>query len=432
MSREGSPSRPVVDEGGRSTTPAAGLRGSMDSLFSKASSSIQSAAQSAAQAVQDTAQSVARSPARRRPTREENATKKPPPFFKTAAQARRAGVFPSQPNTARTVNCKEFWEEPYDYTKGAKFIGPAINDGGAKPERKDQRGLYVRVRLKGGEPPADGFTSPPPPPLPTEVNKEGKQVPRTKFSEAEWAASQQELDERLEAMGFEPTYHARIRKAQREEAKHTTWEVDHGPRQAQWADYLRENPNPFKDRPDLFPTHLGRPRHDPLGGEPSMFEHLFKNKDGTDKRPFTIVHEDEFQRIVEQNAREEENWEPKEPEPGWEVTDHPSVAEEARIAAEDAQAALDGRKLEFGNNPCGNLRVDLHAIDATPARWRDDDGASTAASSPRNDLVKNHRHPIHCLIYAQATTSGNQARSTPSSSGPRSNSTPTKRRVVRI
>ena len=58
MSREGSPTREV--------TPSSGLRGSMDSLFSKASSSIQSAAQSAAQAVQDTAQSVARSPARRR------------------------------------------------------------------------------------------------------------------------------------------------------------------------------------------------------------------------------------------------------------------------------------------------------------------------------------------------------------------------------
>ena len=56
---------------------------------------------------------------------------------------------------------------------------------------------------------------------------------------------------------------------------------------------------------------------------------------------------------------------------------------------------------------CGNQnftsrsRADLHAIDATPARWRSDagssplDGASTAASSPRNDLVKNyqvHRH----------------------------------------
>ena len=429
MSREGTPS-------------TGGLRGSMDSLFSKASSSIQSAAQgvqdsvqSAARSVQD---SVARSPSPTRRARD-NANKTPPPFFKTAAAARRAGVFPSQPNTAKTVNSKEFWEEPYDYTKGAKFIGPAINDGGAVPERKDQRGLYVRVRLKGGEPPADGFTSPPPPPLPTEVNDKGQTVPRTKFSDKEWEASQQELDERLEAMGFEPTYHAAMRKAQREEAKHTTWEVDHGPRQAQWADYLREHPNPFKDRPDLFPTHLGRPRHDPLGGEPSMFEHLFKNKDGTDKRPFTIVHEDEFQRIVEQNARDEEQWEPKEPEEGWEVTEHPSVAEEARIAAEDAQAALEGRKLEFGNNPCGNLRVDLHAIDATPARWRDDagssplDGASTAASLPRNDLVKNHRvHPTHCLIYAQATTSGNQARSTPSSSGPRRNSTPTKRRVVRI
>ena len=37
-----------------------------------------------------------------------------------------------------------------------------------------------------------------------------------------------------------------------------------------------------------------------------------------------------------------------------------------------------------------NLRVDFHAIDATPARWRGDvgssplDGASTAAVSPRN------------------------------------------------
>ena len=42
-----------------------------------------------------------------------------------------------------------------------------------------------------------------------------------------------------------------------------------------------------------------------------------------------------------------------------------------------------------------NRCVDLNAIDTTPARWRGDagssplDGASTAASSPRNDLVKN-------------------------------------------
>ena len=43
-----------------------------------------------------------------------------------------------------------------------------------------------------------------------------------------------------------------------------------------------------------------------------------------------------------------------------------------------------------------NHRVVLHAVDATPARWRGDAGsspldrASTAASSPRNDLVKNY------------------------------------------
>ena len=48
-----------------------------------------------------------------------------------------------------------------------------------------------------------------------------------------------------------------------------------------------------------------------------------------------------------------------------------------------------------------NLRVDLHAIDATPARWRGDvgssplDGASAATSSPRNDLVKNCRCTRH-------------------------------------
>ena len=52
-----------------------------------------------------------------------------------------------------------------------------------------------------------------------------------------------------------------------------------------------------------------------------------------------------------------------------------------------------------------NRCVVLHAIDATPARWRGDagssplDGASTAASSPRNVLVKNCRvHPTHWLI----------------------------------
>ena len=44
-----------------------------------------------------------------------------------------------------------------------------------------------------------------------------------------------------------------------------------------------------------------------------------------------------------------------------------------------------------------NHRVVVHAIDATPARWRDDAGSSpldrarTAAPSPRKDLLKNCR-----------------------------------------
>ena len=49
-----------------------------------------------------------------------------------------------------------------------------------------------------------------------------------------------------------------------------------------------------------------------------------------------------------------------------------------------------------------NRRVDPHAIDAMPARWRGDAGSSPldrarmAALSPRNDLVKNCRvHPTH-------------------------------------
>ena len=58
-----------------------------------------------------------------------------------------------------------------------------------------------------------------------------------------------------------------------------------------------------------------------------------------------------------------------------------------------------------------NHRVVLDAIDATPARWRSDasssplDRARAAASSPRNDLVKNCRvHPTHWLISTQPTT----------------------------
>ena len=58
-----------------------------------------------------------------------------------------------------------------------------------------------------------------------------------------------------------------------------------------------------------------------------------------------------------------------------------------------------------------NHRVFLHAIDATPARRRGGvnssplDRARTAASSPRNDLVKNCRvHPTHWLISTQRGT----------------------------
>ena len=55
-------------------------------------------------------------------------------------------------------------------------------------------------------------------------------------------------------------------------------------------------------------------------------------------------------------------------------------------------AFLDGACARHsGHRPCGNRRIDLHAIDATPARWRGDVG-----SSP---IDKNYRvHPTHWLI----------------------------------
>ena len=68
-------------------------------------------------------------------------------------------------------------------------------------------------------------------------------------------------------------------------------------------------------------------------------------------------------------------------------------------------------KSEFYGAFVLNRRVDLHAIDATPARRRGGvnssplDRARTAASSPRNDLVKNFRvHPTHWLISTQTAT----------------------------
>ena len=52
-----------------------------------------------------------------------------------------------------------------------------------------------------------------------------------------------------------------------------------------------------------------------------------------------------------------------------------------------------------------NRRVGLHAIDATPARWRGDvvssplDRARTAASSPGNNLVKNCTRRTGCFPH---------------------------------
>ena len=59
-------------------------------------------------------------------------------------------------------------------------------------------------------------------------------------------------------------------------------------------------------------------------------------------------------------------------------------------------------------NICVEIKFYGAFIDATPARWRGDagssppDGARTAASSPRNDLVKScWVHPPHWLISTQ-------------------------------
>ena len=65
-------------------------------------------------------------------------------------------------------------------------------------------------------------------------------------------------------------------------------------------------------------------------------------------------------------------------------------------------------------------RVVLRAIFMISARWRGAagssplDGASTAASSPRNDLGKNYRvHPTHCLISTQPSTRRRRGRRAP-------------------
>jgi hypothetical protein len=81
------------------------------------------------------------------------------------------------------------------------------------------------------------------------------------------------------------------------------------------------------------------------------------------------------------------------------------------------------RKSKFYGAFVLNRRVDLRAIDATPARWRGGAGSSpldrarTATSSPRNDLVKN-RAPDALVDFH--TGKDSQTR-TPRRRGPRRN-----------
>ena len=86
------------------------------------------------------------------------------------------------------------------------------------------------------------------------------------------------------------------------------------------------------------------------------------------------------------------------------------------LAADLGSTFFPVQKSKFYGAFVLNRRVDLHAIDATPARWRGDAGSSpldrarSAASSPRNDLVKNCRvHPTHWLISTQHATPGFKA-----------------------
>ena len=71
----------------------------------------------------------------------------------------------------------------------------------------------------------------------------------------------------------------------------------------------------------------------------------------------------------------------------------PAAAQVVRVGIPTVVAAVAGVLIcvEIKISRCVlNRRVDLHAIDATPARWRGDagsspfDGANAAASSPRN------------------------------------------------
>ena len=95
-------------------------------------------------------------------------------------------------------------------------------------------------------------------------------------------------------------------------------------------------------------------------------------------------------------------------ETGWIAGLRAAVEAGAIYRCKTASGASPAHLAAMGCHLCGNQnftarsnhRVVLHAIDATPARWRGDagssplDGARTTAPSPRNDLVKNCRvHP---------------------------------------
>ena len=89
----------------------------------------------------------------------------------------------------------------------------------------------------------------------------------------------------------------------------------------------------------------------------------------------------------------------KQPYQAWPVVVQPTVVQPTVV-----QPCVD---IKFYSTFVLILRVNLHAIDA-PLRWRGDagssslDGASTAAPSPRMDLVKYYRlHPTHWLISTQ-------------------------------
>ena len=85
-------------------------------------------------------------------------------------------------------------------------------------------------------------------------------------------------------------------------------------------------------------------------------------------------------------------------------------ARATKVAHFFAADAIDGLT-SCMNAVCVCVKSNLRRVlDATPARWRGGagssplDGAGTATSSPRNDLVKNCRvHPTHWLISTQVT-----------------------------